>query len=101
MIRKRFVKEKPKHWTVKLNTRLKGSNYIYTSNYTVFSFLPKFLFLQFKQFANALFLVLCIVQSFDGLSPFGVEAILGPLVFIICCSAVREIYEEIVSRFSI
>ncbi|KAE9419902.1 hypothetical protein Angca_005941, partial [Angiostrongylus cantonensis] len=75
------------------------SNWVQTNNYTLLNFLPKFLFIQFKQIANLYFLILAFIQLLPGLSPFGKQATLVPLMFIIGCSAVREIYEDVLRRF--
>ncbi|VDM56611.1 unnamed protein product [Angiostrongylus costaricensis] len=79
----------------KLGVRAPPSNWVQTNNYTLLNFLPKFLFIQFKQIANLYFLVLAFIQLLPGLSPFGKQATLVPLMFIIGCLAVREIYEDV------
>uniref|UniRef100_A0A158P9J8 PhoLip_ATPase_N domain-containing protein n=1 Tax=Angiostrongylus cantonensis TaxID=6313 RepID=A0A158P9J8_ANGCA len=79
----------------KLGVRAPPSNWVQTNNYTLLNFLPKFLFIQFKQIANLYFLILAFIQLLPGLSPFGKQATLVPLMFIIGCSAVREIYEDV------
>ncbi|EYB97073.1 hypothetical protein Y032_0143g2373 [Ancylostoma ceylanicum] len=83
---------------IKLGVREIPSNKVQTNNYTLVNFLPKFLFAQFKQIANLYFLVLSIIQTLPGLSPFGRQATMVPLSFIIGCSAVREIYEDLRRR---
>ncbi|KAK5986382.1 Phospholipid-transporting ATPase [Trichostrongylus colubriformis] len=81
-----------------LGEREPPSNMVRTNNYTYINFLPKFLYAQFKQVANLFFLVLSVIQSFPGLSPFGRQATLLPLSFIIGTSAIREIYEDLRRR---
>ena len=51
--------------------RQKGKNYIRTAKYTILSFLPKFLFEQFRRYANIFFLAIGLLQQIDGISPTG------------------------------
>ncbi|KAK6731606.1 hypothetical protein RB195_007835 [Necator americanus] len=83
---------------IKLGQRPPPSNIVQTNYYTVVNFLPKFLFAQFKQIANLFFLVLSVIQFLPGLSPFGRQATVVPLSFIIGTSAIREIYEDLRRR---
>ncbi|VDO64041.1 unnamed protein product [Haemonchus placei] len=82
----------------KLGERAPPSNMVRTNNYTYINFLPKFLYAQFKQVANLFFLVLSFIQTLPGLSPFGRQATILPLSFIIGTSAIREIYEDVRRR---
>ncbi|KAK6036822.1 hypothetical protein COOONC_25673, partial [Cooperia oncophora] len=82
----------------RLGERAPPSNMVRTSNYTYLNFLPKFLFAQFKQVANLFFLVLSVIQTLPGLAPFGRQATIMPLTFIIGTSAVREFYEDMRRR---
>ncbi|WKX89402.1 hypothetical protein Q1695_008786 [Nippostrongylus brasiliensis] len=70
-----------------------------TNNYTYLNFFPKFLYIQFKQVANLFFLVLSCIQMLPGMAPFGRQATIVPLTFIIGCSALREVYEDLRRRY--
>ncbi|KAK6012256.1 hypothetical protein OSTOST_22599, partial [Ostertagia ostertagi] len=78
----------------KLGERAPPSNMVRTSNYTYFNFLPKFLYAQFKQVANLFFLVLSFIQTLPGLAPFGRQATIVPLSFIIGTSARRRVRDR-------
>ncbi|PAV78498.1 hypothetical protein WR25_09553 [Diploscapter pachys] len=84
--------------TIEVGVKKTPSNNVSTCNYSVFSFLPVFLFHQFSQFANALFLIIYLVKFIVPNPPFGSET-LAPLAFIISVAAVREIYEDLCRRW--
>ena len=50
---------------------LKNKNYIITAKYTPWSFLPKFLFEQFRRYANCFFLMIGLLQQIPDVSPTG------------------------------
>ena len=50
---------------------LKNKNYIITAKYTPWSFLPKFLFEQFRRYANCFFLMIGLLQQIPNVSPTG------------------------------
>ena len=56
--------------------------------------MPYFLFSQFKRAANVFFLVISILQQVPNVSPTGQWTTLGPLMFILSISALREIAED-------
>ncbi|EFO26770.1 hypothetical protein LOAG_01717 [Loa loa] len=72
----------------------KTSNYVSTTKYNLFTFLPLFLFYQFKTFGNWFFLLICIVQFFPSLNPYGTNTTIIPLVVIILAAAAKEIFED-------
>ena len=78
-----------------LLTKSFPSNYISTSKYTLITFLPKSLLLQFKRYANIYFLVIAILQSIAIISPLNPFTALAPFVFVIGLSMLREMYEDI------
>jgi len=70
------------------------SNYIRTTKYTAFTFLPLCLFQQFKRLANIYFLIMAILQSISIISPLNPTTAILPLVFVICVSMLREGIED-------
>ncbi|KAF0715850.1 Aste57867_3139 [Aphanomyces stellatus] len=72
-----------------------GTNVVITSKYTVFSFLPKFLFESFCKVANLFFLVVSILQTIKPISnTYGVPTNAPTLLFVICIDAVFAIMED-------
>lgn len=70
-----------------------GSNYVSTTKYTAFNFVPKSLFEQFRRVANLYFLVVACV-SFSPLAPFTASSILAPLLFVIGATMAKEGVED-------
>ncbi|UJR35768.1 hypothetical protein I4U23_028516 [Adineta vaga] len=75
------------------------SNYISTSKYSILSFLPKFLFEQFRKYSNIFFLCIAVLQQIPGVSPTGRYTTAVPLSIILCCAAVKEIIEDVKRHF--
>jgi len=73
-----------------------ATNHIRTSKYTILSFLPINLFEQFRRLANFYFLLVVCVQLVPGVSPFPLYTSVGPLVFILSVTAVKEGVEDYV-----
>ena len=69
------------------------SNYVSTTKYTVITFLPKSLLLQFRRFANIYFLITAILQCFPTISPLNPFSAVSPFVFVIMLSLLREAIE--------
>ena len=59
------------------------SNKITTSKYNVVSFLPKFLFEQFRRYANIFFLAIGLMQQIPNVSPTGRFVTIVPFMFIL------------------
>ncbi|KAK1760402.1 putative phospholipid-transporting ATPase DNF3 [Echria macrotheca] len=70
------------------------SNFIRSSRYTVWDFLPKQLFFQFSKLANFYFLVIGIMQMIPGLSTTGTYTTIGPLIFFVGFSIAKEGYDD-------
>ncbi|KAI8910720.1 hypothetical protein DFJ77DRAFT_470897 [Powellomyces hirtus] len=72
--------------------RLK-SNYIRTTKYTIYSFLPKTLYYQFRRFYNIYFLAgaLSVIAGVSSLSP---ASQILPLVVVLAFSLAKEAYED-------
>ncbi|KAF9352980.1 hypothetical protein BGX26_009240 [Mortierella sp. AD094] len=71
-----------------------GSNRISTAKYTVFTFLPKNLFEQFRRVANMFFLFMAIIQltpMFTVGSPF---LTVFPLCFVVGVTAIKDGFED-------
>ncbi|KAI1505726.1 hypothetical protein F5X99DRAFT_216411 [Biscogniauxia marginata] len=70
------------------------SNFIRSSRYTIWSFLPKQLYFQFSKLANFYFLVIGILQMVPGLSTIGTYTTIAPLAFFVAISMVKEGYDD-------
>ncbi|XP_060651447.1 probable phospholipid-transporting ATPase IA isoform X3 [Drosophila nasuta] len=71
------------------------NNRISTAKYSVVSFLPSFLFEQFRRYSNCFFLLIALLQQIPDVSPTGRYTTLVPLIFILSVSAIKEIIEDI------
>lgn len=70
------------------------SNFIRSSRYTLWSFLPKQLFFQFSKLANAYFLTIGILQMIPGLSTTGTYTTIGPLMAFVALSMAKEGWDD-------
>ncbi|XP_067627473.1 probable phospholipid-transporting ATPase IA isoform X3 [Eurosta solidaginis] len=71
------------------------NNNISTAKYSVISFLPSFLFEQFRRYSNCFFLLIALLQQIPDVSPTGRYTTLVPLIFILSVSGIKEIVEDI------
>ncbi|XP_037914217.1 probable phospholipid-transporting ATPase IA isoform X4 [Hermetia illucens] len=71
------------------------NNHISTAKYSIISFLPSFLFEQFRRYSNCFFLLIALLQQIPDVSPTGRYTTLVPLIFILSVSAIKEIVEDI------
>ncbi|KAL0450667.1 UNVERIFIED_CONTAM: putative phospholipid-transporting ATPase 8 [Sesamum latifolium] len=69
------------------------SNYVSTTKYNAFNFIPKSLFEQFRRVANIYFLVVACV-SFSPLAPYTASSILAPLIVVIGATMAKEAVED-------
>ncbi|XP_069747548.1 phospholipid-transporting ATPase IB-like isoform X4 [Narcine bancroftii] len=69
-------------------------NHISTAKYSVITFLPRFLYEQFRRAANAFFLFIALLQQIPDVSPTGRYTTLMPLIFILAVAAIKEIIED-------
>uniref|UniRef100_A0A3Q3MLQ5 Phospholipid-transporting ATPase n=1 Tax=Mastacembelus armatus TaxID=205130 RepID=A0A3Q3MLQ5_9TELE len=74
------------------------SNRVSTAKYNVLTFLPRFLYSQFRRAANAFFLFIALLQQIPDVSPTGRWTTLVPLLFILVVAAVKEIIEDLFSN---
>ena len=76
------------------NSVIYESNYISTTKYTLYNFLPLSLLGQFKRYANIYFLAMAVLQCIPIISPISPISSIAPLVFVISLSMVREGFED-------
>jgi len=69
------------------------SNYVSTTKYNMFSFLPKALYEQFRRVAN-LYFTMVAALSCTAMSPISPVTTIAPLVFVIGLSVIKEGYED-------
>ncbi|OZJ06578.1 hypothetical protein BZG36_00602 [Bifiguratus adelaidae] len=69
-------------------------NRVFTGKYTVFTFLPKFLYEEFSKYANLFFLFISGIQQIPGISPTSRWTTLVPLVIVLIITAVKELVED-------
>ncbi|OTB00193.1 hypothetical protein M426DRAFT_66427 [Hypoxylon sp. CI-4A] len=70
------------------------SNFIRSSRYTKWSFVPKQLYFQFSKLANFYFLVIAVLQLIPGLSTTGSYTTLIPLLVFVSISMAKEGYDD-------
>ncbi|CAI8594500.1 unnamed protein product [Vicia faba] len=68
-------------------------NYVSTTKYTAFNFIPKSLFEQFRRVANIYFLIVACV-SFSPLAPYTALSIAAPLMAVIGATMAKEAVED-------
>uniref|UniRef100_A0A2K6TD01 Phospholipid-transporting ATPase n=1 Tax=Saimiri boliviensis boliviensis TaxID=39432 RepID=A0A2K6TD01_SAIBB len=73
------------------------NNHVSTAKYNIITFLPRFLYSQFRRAANSFFLFIALLQQIPDVSPTGRYTTLVPLLFILAVAAIKEIIEDIVS----
>ncbi|KAK6043321.1 hypothetical protein COOONC_19174 [Cooperia oncophora] len=74
------------------------SNRISTCKYNVASFLPRFLYEQFRRYNNIFFLTIALLQQIPDVSPTGRYTTAVPFMLILSVSALKEIFEDIKRR---
>ncbi|KAI1469901.1 phospholipid-translocating P-type ATPase [Daldinia caldariorum] len=70
------------------------SNFIRSSRYTKWSFVPKQLYFQFSKLANFYFLVIAVLQLIPGLSTTGSYTTLIPLLIFVSISMAKEGFDD-------
>lgn len=71
-----------------------AANQVTTAKYTILTFLPKFLFEQFRRYANIFFLVIGLLQQIPDVSPTGRYVTLVPFTIILGLTAIKELIED-------
>uniref|UniRef100_A0AC34QT05 Phospholipid-transporting ATPase n=1 Tax=Panagrolaimus sp. JU765 TaxID=591449 RepID=A0AC34QT05_9BILA len=72
-----------------------ADNYIKTSKYNIFTFIPKNLFEQFQRLANFYFLILMILQFIPWISSIAWYSTAIPLFIVLAFSAIKDGYDDI------
>ncbi|TLD30819.1 hypothetical protein PspLS_02512 [Pyricularia sp. CBS 133598] len=70
------------------------SNFIRSSRYTIWDFLPRQLVFQFMKIANFYFLIIAILQLIPGLSPVASYTTGAPLIVFVAFSMAKEGYDD-------
>ncbi|CDW61348.1 hypothetical protein TTRE_0000980601, partial [Trichuris trichiura] len=65
-----------------------------TAKYSLLTFFPRFLFEQFRRYANVFFLFIALLQQIPDVSPTGRYTTAVPLLCILSVSAIKEIIED-------
>ncbi|KAF4731164.1 hypothetical protein FOZ62_031441, partial [Perkinsus olseni] len=73
----------------------KVSNVVASTKYTIMSFVPMVFAQQFKFFFNFFFLVLAVTQSLPPLRVGPMFTYIGPLVFVLMCTMLKEASDDI------
>ena len=77
----------------KVPKRLK--NFISTSKYTWYNFIPKILYEQFSKMSNIYFVIIAVLQCFPDISNAdGKPIILFPLCIVVFINSVKDFYED-------
>jgi phospholipid-transporting ATPase len=71
-----------------------ADNAVYTTKYSVITFVPKFLFEQFSRYANLFFLAIACIQQIPGITPISRWGTALPLSIIILFTGVKEFAED-------
>ncbi len=71
------------------------TNWIRSTRYTAWNFLPRQLVAQFSKVANFYFLTISILQMIPGLSTTGRFTTIVPLLFFVCVSMAKEGYDDL------
>jgi len=71
------------------------TNQISTAKYNAFTFIPKFLYEQFRRYANIFFLCIGLLQQIPDVSPTGKYVTIVPLFLILLVTAFKELIEDI------
>ena len=74
-------------------------NYVSTTHFTAFNFLPLAVFNQFRKLANVYFLMIAILCT-TPISPFAPITAIAPVVFVVMVGVVREGVEDYFRRCS-
>ncbi|CAG7734664.1 unnamed protein product [Allacma fusca] len=92
------IRPDPKARVIKVNAVQEekfGGNRISTAKYSFLSFVPAFLFEQFRRYSNIFFLMIALLQQIPDVSPTGRYTTLVPLICILSVSALKEIVEDV------
>eukprot|EP01119_Soliformovum_irregulare_P012282 TRINITY_DN3177_c0_g1_i1.p1 TRINITY_DN3177_c0_g1~~TRINITY_DN3177_c0_g1_i1.p1 ORF type:complete len:1112 (-),score=358.83 TRINITY_DN3177_c0_g1_i1:119-3454(-) len=71
-----------------------STNFVVTSKYTIFTFLPKNLYEQFRRVSNLYFLMISLIGIIPGVSPVSPVTTIAPLLFVLAVTAAKEGWED-------
>ena len=71
-----------------------ASNFIKTTRYTLWNFLPKNLFEQFHRFANIYFIFVVALNWIPQVQAFAKEVAVLPVIFVLGVTAIKDIFED-------
>lgn len=74
-----------------------GAHRFSTCKYNALTFLPRFLLEQFRRYSNVFFLCIALLQQINDVSPTGRYTTAVPFLIILSVSAIKEIFEDLVS----
>ena len=79
----------------KMKIPKKFKNFISTSKYTWYNFIPKILYEQFSKMSNIYFIIIAILQCFKEISNAdGKPIILMPLCVVVLVNSIKDFYED-------
>jgi phospholipid-translocating ATPase len=70
-------------------------NFVRNQKYTVVTFVPKILYLQFQYFFNLFYLLTAISQFIPALKVGLLFSFVAPLAFILLLTMLKELYEDV------
>lgn len=80
---------------LKKPNKIQSNNQISTSKYTLLNCVPRILLEQFKKSANIYFLIITVLQCIPSISISGGKPVIVlPLLFVVCVSGLKDIYED-------
>ena len=77
------------------NNKENKANYISTTKYTIWTFIPKNLYFQFSRVYNIYFL-LGALSTLGGTSSISPASMIAPLLIVLLFSAIKDGYEDYV-----
>lgn len=77
------------------NSNVQVSNRITTAKYGYSTFIPKFLWEQFRRYSNIFFSLIALFQQIPNVSPTGRYTTAVPLLCILGVSAIKELFEDL------
>jgi len=72
-----------------------AKNSISTTKYNFLTFLPKFLWEQFRKTTNFYFLLVCVITLIPEISPLSPWTSVPGLLFVLGVAGIREVYEDV------
>jgi len=71
------------------------NNNVKTCKYSILTFLPLNILVQFSKMANFYFLLLCLLELYPPVkTPGGFTSMLTPLLFVIGVSMIKDVFED-------